>query len=340
MIMKKIDILGIFRELINSDSYDNNIVGVGQGNKYIRGVNTGKAALTILVKKKYSKSNLRHESLIPNEIDNLPTDIIEVGDIRLLNERIKFCRPAQPGMSLGHYKISAGTFGAVVKDKTTGELLILSNNHVLANITDGNDDRASIGDAIIQPGTYDGGKLEDCTIAQLRRFVPLCRQHTTSRCKIARAFEMLLNKSIHVFRPNYRIQVLRESEKANLVDCAVAAPLNTEAINPEILEIGSISGIKEATLNMPIKKSGRTTGLTYSKVLATNVTFQVNMNNQEYAIFTDQILAEPMSLPGDSGSLVLSDDNYAIGLLFAGSEQATMLNKIQHVLDKLNITFS
>lgn len=63
------------------------------------------------------------------------------------------------------------------------------------------------------------------------------------------------------------------------------------------------------------------------------------MNHHEYGIFTDQILAGPMSMPGDSGSLVLTNDNFAVGLLFAGSEQATMLNKIGHVLEQLDITF-
>lgn len=61
------------------------------------------------------------------------------------------------------------------------------------------------------------------------------------------------------------------------------------------------------------------------------------MTNQEYGLFTDQILAGPMSMPGDSGSLILTSDNYAVGLLFAGSEQATLFNRINHVLDKLNI---
>ncbi|HWR09510.1 hypothetical protein, partial [Sporomusa sp.] len=336
--MNKKDIPAIFRQLLKLDTHANNIVGVGQGQKYIRGKNTGQEALTILVKKKYQNSDLRNGAALPRIMDNTLTDIIEVGDIRLLGERMGYNRPAQPGMSLGHYKISAGTFGAVVKDKDTGELLILSNNHVLANITDGTDGRSSIGDAIIQPGIYDGGKPEECTIAQLHRFVPLYRATRSPHCKIAKTFEMILNTCIHLLRPQYQVQVVRESEKLNLVDCAVAAPLDTAAIRAEILEFGSVAGIKEATPGLPIKKSGRTTGVTYSQVLATNVTFKIAMSNQEYGIFSDQILAGPMSMPGDSGSLILTNDNYAIGLLFAGSEQATMFNKITHVLDKLNVT--
>ncbi|QDR80624.1 hypothetical protein [Sporomusa termitida] len=336
--MNKKEIPAIFRQLLKLDTQTNNVVGVGHGQKYTRGHNTGQEALIILVKKKYPHSELRNGSVLPERMANVPTDVIEVGDIRLLGERIEYHRPAQPGMSLGHYKISAGTFGAVVKDKNTGELLILSNNHVLANITDGNDGRAAVGDAIIQPGIYDGGKPEDCTIAHLRRFVPLHRETVSPKCIIAKVFEKLLNNCIHLLRPQYQVQVMKESEKMNIVDCAVAAPLEPAAIKPEILEFGTVAGIKEATPGLFVKKSGRTTGVTFSQVLATNVTFKIGMNNNEYGVFTDQILAGPMSMPGDSGSLILTEDNYAIGLLFAGSEQATMFNKITSVLDQLNVT--
>ncbi len=337
--MNKIDITKIFRDLLRNNDIDNNIVGVGQGHKLIRGENTGKQALTILVKKKYPTSQLKRSAIVPRVIGNVPTDIIEVGDIRLLNERVSFKRPAHPGMSLGHYKISAGTFGAVVKDKNTGKVLLLSNNHVLANISNGSDDRASIGDQIIQPGIYDGGILENHTIAHLWKFVPLHQEIDSSYCKYARAFELALNTCIHWFRPQYQIRVLRESEKFNVVDCALAIPVNTADISAEILEFGVVAGVKAATVGLPIKKSGRTTGVTYNQVVATNVTFKVGMSSSAYGIFTDQVLAGPMSMPGDSGSLILTHDNYAVGLLFAGSEQATMFNKIEHVLDQLEVTF-
>jgi len=207
--MNKIEIPGIFRELLKINTADNNIVGVGQGHKFVRGKNTGQQALTILVKKKHQRSNLERSVLLPRILNNMQTDIIEVGDIRLQDERREFCRPAQPGMSLGHYKISAGTFGAVVKDKTSGQLLILSNNHVLANITDGNDGRSAVGDPITQPGTYDGGRAKGGTIAHLHRFVPLYREAVSPRCKIARSFQLVLNKCIHIFRPQYQVQLLR-----------------------------------------------------------------------------------------------------------------------------------
>ena len=73
-----------------------------------------------------------------------------------------------PGISIGHYSITAGTFGAVVRDAATNARLILSNNHVLANSNSG-----SKGDTILQPGRYDGGKDPQDRIAELERFVTI-----------------------------------------------------------------------------------------------------------------------------------------------------------------------
>jgi hypothetical protein len=46
-----------------------------------------------------------------------------------------------------------------------------------------------------------------------------------------------------------------------------------------------------------------------------------------------------MSSPGDSGSLLVAGDRLvAVGLLFAGSEQATIHNPIADVLEALEVT--
>jgi hypothetical protein len=78
-------------------------------------------------------------------------------------------RPEVPsGVSAGHFAITAGTLGAVVKDRMTGEKLLLSNNHVFANSND-----AQLGDAILQPGPADGGQNPGDQVARLERFIPL-----------------------------------------------------------------------------------------------------------------------------------------------------------------------
>lgn len=333
--MLKQGLSSLFRELTTID----NVLGVGRGHKLVRGESTGEQSVIILVRKKLPRCELSRKALLPRKIDGLPTDVIEVGDIRLLSDRTQTVRPAQPGVSIGHFKVSAGTFGAVVRDRDTGERLILSNNHVLANATDGSDGRAVVGDPIVQPGIYDGGTLQDNVIGHLVRFVPLLRETMAPQCPMAKMFETLLNKIIGLLQPHYRIQVLRESEKTNVVDCAVAKPVNDVIIRDEIFEFGQIAGVKDAKVGMAVKKSGRSTGVTHSLVLATDVIVKVALGNREYGVFADQVLAGPMSMPGDSGALVLTEDNYAVGLLFAGSEQVTMFNRITNVLDALNIIF-
>ena len=47
-----------------------------------------------------------------------------------------------------------------------------------------------------------------------------------------------------------------------------------------------------------------------------------------------------MSAGGDSGSLLLNSSNhFAVGLLFAGSGEITVHNKISNVMNALNISF-
>lgn len=331
--MKKDSIHPLYHDVCQFD----HVVGLGRGHKWIRGVNTRQEAVVILVRRKMHRNSLSRSALIPGKLDGMVTDVIEVGDICLHTERKNMLRPAPPGVSIGHHKVSAGTFGAVVRDRSSKELYILSNNHVLANLTDGKDERSRPGDLVLQPGMFDhiGGRNNG--IGTLKKFIPVYRELNRSECNIANLFEKLVNKIIHTFKPQYRVQVLRNNEQFNLVDCAVAAPNHPEDITPDILEIGAVAGIKEAGAGMLVKKSGRSTGVTNSIVLATDVSMKINITKHESAVFADQILAGPMSMPGDSGSIVLTEDNYAVGLLFAGSEQATMFNRISNVLDALNV---
>ena len=332
--MQKKNLPPLFKEFT---TLDENILGVGHGNKWIRGDDTGEKAVVVLVRKKHNKADLRRSQIVPTKVDGIPTDVIEVGDIRFFDERTSYMRPAVPGTSIGHYKISAGTFGAVVKDRSTGEALILSNNHVLANLTDGLDGRAEAGDPILQPGIFDGGERDKTVIANLARYVPLYREMAPPQCPIAKLFERCMNACVGYFRPYYKVQLLRDNDKVNLVDCAVAKPVDASLIKSDIMEIGPVAGKQQPYVGMGIKKSGRSTGLTYSIVFAVDVTVKVFMTGREYGIFSDQIIAGPMSMPGDSGSLILTEDNYAVGLLFAGSEQSTIFNRLDNVLDALNI---
>jgi hypothetical protein len=145
------------------------VVGVAVGYKNFKEESTDELAITILVEQKKPVEALTAEDLIPSDLDGARTDVIEVGRLEAFATPRDRYRPTIPaGVSIGHYKVTAGTIGAMVFDRDTGEPLILSNNHVLANSND-----AVIGDVILQPGPTDHGVRPDDAIAQLYRFEKL-----------------------------------------------------------------------------------------------------------------------------------------------------------------------
>ena len=237
---------------------------------------------------------------LPSFIAGFSVEPIISGRFFALQFRTGKWRPAPGGVSIGHYKITAGTLSSRVYDKTTKTRLILSNNHVLAWSNQG-----IIGDPIYQPGVWDGGTELD-TIAKLERFVEI-----------------------------------RPPPEENLVDCAVAKPLNDADLSDEILDIGTVTDLENALVGMWVGKSGRTSGYTEATVIDINAIVKVyGYPLLEYAIFKDQIVTNLLGKPGDSGSLVVNPaTKKAVGLLFAGSDTNTILNKITNVSNLLNIDF-
>ncbi|HHV78583.1 MAG TPA: hypothetical protein GXX40_03050 [Firmicutes bacterium] len=313
-----------------------NVVGVGVGVKNSDFDPKSPPALVVLVKKKLPSDEIPKEHLVPKSIGGVLTDVVEVGEIQLLAQRTSRIRPAAPGVSIGHYKVTAGTLGALVKDKATGQLLILSNNHVLANITDGRDGRCELGDPIFQPGRYDGGSAQDI-IARLERFVPIYRTYGSPDCPIAQGIERAVNSALSHLKPSYSIRLIKARQAANVVDAAVARPVSDDVVTPKILGVGRVNGIAEPYVGMKVMKSGRTTDITEGTIKVINATLKVTMADVGEAVFAQQIVTTAMAEGGDSGSLVVTPDLKAVGLLAAGSESATVMSHIQNVLGSLNV---
>jgi hypothetical protein len=137
---------------------------------------------------------------------------------------------------------------------------------------------------------------------------------------------------------HHRLMAFQSNPQAvNMVDAAVARPLNQADILDEILQIGTVAGTVGASLGMAVRKSGRTTGLTSGQITVLDATITVSYGDKT-ANFEGQLVAGPMSQPGDSGSLLVEAGGLrAVGLLFAGSEQATIFNPIREVLDCLEV---
>jgi hypothetical protein len=310
-----------------------NVVGVGTGYKVSRGQVTDELSVVVLVRDKLPPAGLTPAAMVPSQVDGVRTDVIQVGDLRALQSRTDRWRPVPGGVSLGHYQITAGTFGAVVRDRTTGDRLILSNNHVLANSND-----AQVGDPILQPGPVDGGRLEDDVIARLERFCPIQFTVQPGECSIAGAVAVLANLLARLLGAQHRLKTLKVQAATSLVDAAVARPVDGVTLQDEILDIGVVEGTAPASLLMPVRKSGRSTGFTTGQIVVLDATVDVGYGNNRTARFENQIVTSAMSAPGDSGSLLVAGDSLqAVGLLFAGSDQATIHNPIQAVLDCLDI---
>jgi hypothetical protein len=220
-------------------------------------------------------------------------------------------RPLRPGGSAGHFRITAGTIGAFARERASGKIVILSNNHVLANEND-----AKVGDAILQPCNFDGGKRARDAIATLHNWVDL--------------------------KPNGKNEV--DAAVAKLKRSIDFDPLNYDAF-------GNLAGVRTQPIleRIAVSKVGRTTGLTRGRITATEIDDVVVSYDVGSVAFDDQIEMEsaeggPFSSGGDSGSLILDEDMNACGLLFAGSEAGgagnrglTYANPIATVLSKLAI---
>ncbi|NQT00945.1 MAG: hypothetical protein HQ580_02870 [Planctomycetes bacterium] len=217
-------------------------------------------------------------------------------------------RPAPIGVSTGHPDITAGTIGCRVKD-SAGNVYALSNNHVYAD-----ENKASIGDNVLQPGPYDGGEDPRDAIGTLSDFETI----------------MFLTGS--------------EPEPTNTIDAAIALTTTDKLGNatPGDEYTPSSTIFEGELLGLSVQKYGRTTGLTKGKVSGVNTTVNV-IYGSGTARFVNQILIMPdrgwFSKGGDSGSLIVTqDDNSPVGLLFAGGGRLTIANPIDAVLDRFVVS--
>ena len=220
------------------------------------------------------------------------------------------------GYDLANGYCCGGTLGSLIQ--IGGTQYILSNYHVFeSDIVDGgNGIIAETGNPIIQPGLIDVG----CNAANAQGVATLEK---------------------------------RSSLPGSNVDASIAQVVSG-MVDPSgsILEIGTISSeIVAASINQAVKKSGRTTRLTRSKISGLNATVSVAYDNECAGgaaftkTFNGQIIisnrASKFLAGGDSGSLMVEDvstNPRAVGLLFAGSSTLAVANPIGEVLSFFGAT--
>jgi len=282
-----------------------NVVGLAVGRKITKFKQTAKPCLTFFVAKKVDKKYLPKEFLLPQTLEENGTevlsDVIETGPFYALDVNTLRERPAKPGVSIGHYNISAGTFGAIVTDNPTNNQVILSNNHVLADCNN-----AKVGDAIYQPGPYDSGTSKDA-IGKLIRFKKIDFSGGTNYVDAAICS---VNKKEDILNiPHDNIPA--PSTKNPAVGLLFAGSSTRTIMNPitRVLKELNISLPRGSTINgtidMNVQKTGRTTGGTTDAITNIGATVTVGYGTAGMATFSDQIITGDMSDPGDSGSMVV-----------------------------------
>ena len=241
-----------------------------------------------------------------------------------LSAQDTFARPIPIGVSTGNERLikyrgrwycTVGTLAARVVDGN-GNVFALSNNHVYAL-----ENKAELGDNILQPGRVD---------------MP------SGGCGSSSEISAALIGSLADYEP------LVFGGGTNTIDAALAATTTSDLGNATPAEGYGLptSSTADASLDMLVQKYGRTTELTHGTVTGINATINIGYDGGT-ATFTGQILVENAGgfiLPGDSGSLLVTDDGNVnpspLGLLFAGNSSGSfaIANDIDVVLSRFGVT--
>jgi hypothetical protein len=243
----------------------------------------------------------------------VPVNVAVTGIIDAQPHRFRM-RPAPGGISVGHFQISAGTLGCLCRGRTAprnNRLMILSNNHVLAN-----SNSAATNDCICQPGPSDGGTCPADQVALLESFVRIVFGGATNYVDCATGW------------------VWTDRVRRELIYLSGGAPVYFNVSSSSVAPF----------VGMLVGKTGRTTQLTQGQITAVGVAANVSYGSAGVAHFKDQIAVSrsgggDFSQGGDSGSLIWQWDNVRrpVGLLFAGGGATTFANRITRVLDALDI---
>jgi hypothetical protein len=257
--------------------------------------------------KVFSTKAVKLNSKVIANYFNVPLTDISISNIGNINLRTRVSknRPSSPGDSVGHQKITAGTFGAVVKD--TDSHYILSNNHVLANLNN-----CQIGDPIIQPGRIDGGKSPRDVIASLSAYMPI-------------DFVGINQIDAAIAEPYNYADIL-----AYIPNIGRITGITSPRIGMRVVKYG--------------RTTGYTAGIITSRNVDIKVAMNGKLVEFEDQFEIQGLLREgkpiKFSQSGDSGSLIVEyETNLAVGLLFAGNDKGiTFANPINKVLDTFDVS--
>lgn len=266
-----------------------NVVGISNTpkRKIVKGVETDVPCIRVYVTKKLPKDKLKPSEVIPEEVNGVKTDVVEIGTLRKMVKPEEFrlrYRPFPCGVSTSRAdEVARGTVGFYIITEDFNVYLI-SNNHVWAKENDG-----KIFDPITQPGLLDGGDPSRDIVARLEGFIPIDFSGN----------------------PNY-------------VDVAWASLIDPSLAYYGILGTDGVTGLSRIYVKSSVEKYGASTGKTTGTIIDESATVSVKYDKGN-AVFEDVVIVkgENFVAPGDSGSPVIDGSKSFVGLLFAGSEDGS-----------------
>ncbi len=289
------------------------------------GVEVEEEVIRVYVSKKLNASALSLRDLIPEEIDGVPTDVVEIGDMKALEihpqAHVTRLRPLVAGVSIGNWAITAGTLGWFFRDGRGREMLG-SNAHVFA---DDPLSQSSTETRIVQPGRADGGAVPGDVVGTYHWHQPLAG----SGCALSNAIAGLLNGASDLLGRRTRFRLaLTDMAK---IDFAVAEPTvdyelklttarewdgfvglgfagSTQAsffCKAEHIEAAGWKPVEKTiqvvSIGETIHKVGRTSEYTSGQVLDDSAYGRVSYGGLSLVEFDDVLLTTAMLEGGDSG---------------------------------------
>jgi len=306
--------IGVQNHYTSTWMQDNNIVGTA-----VTLNDAGNVAIVLYLADNVKDNGSITNAVAPTSVEGFPMIREVTGRFRAMAamaHQVKQTPPIQLGTSGGwRYDLAngyccSGTLGSLIKKGSTQ--YVLSNYHVFWGdiVSGGNKKVATAGDPVIQPGLVDAS----------------CNANNTQNVATLTGSGSLPSANV-------------DAGYAQVISGMVSS-------SGAILEVGTISATtRTAALNLAVKKSGRTTGLTRSNISGLNATISVQYETECAGsvaftkTFTGQIIVKNAGSKflnsGDSGSLMVEDvssNPKAVGLLFAGSNTLAVANPIGAVL--------
>lgn len=272
------------------------VTGAGAGLKMVNNTFTDDIGIYIEVKQKLAESDLAPNQIIPKSMDGVTVDVVERPNIEEdvlevhISEKVEdenMYRPLIGGSQItngitdsGGY-YSIGTLGCMVYlPNKKDPYTAILSNHHVLFARGGKE-----GTKVYQPNT----------------------------------------KSIPIAELKHGRVIIEEDQKE--VDYAIAKIESNIPFRNEVLQIGDLKGFRNAYVKQAVRKYGRTTRYTPGQII--KVGMRIEMGPGPIAVYTglEIIYADPYPKPdehfskgGDSGSVIVDNDNYIVGLLWGSSK--------------------